>query len=234
MPRSANMALSRNAHRPAQLLARSLLIAGVIMALLPLPQLMAQQAETEKSETKKTKDKSILEKTKDALKAERDNIREQRTRLDERLKKLENLYLPKHWTDPANGFAIGGFDPIAYFEQGKPRLGKTEYQGSWHGTSWRFETDGNRRIFAKSPSIYAPKYAGHDPYALSQGIIAEGAPIIWSVINGQLFLFQNTVNKYLWSENYKKITRKTRENWAALSVDLPSYKALSNKSGPKP
>lgn len=163
-----------------------------------------------------------------AIAKEREAIRQQKQAIDQRLKKLENLYIPKHWSDPATGFALGGYDPIAYFEQGEPRPGREEYEVYWHGTSWRFATIGNMRIFKQAPSIYAPHYAGYDPYALSNNILAEGEPVIWSVTNGKLYIFQNEVNKYLWTERHSKLMPDAEANWAILSQDLPSFRIISN------
>lgn len=158
---------------------------------------------------------------------ERAAIRREKAALDQRLKKLENLHIPKHWSDPATGYALGGYDPIAYFEQGNSLPGSEDFQVYWHGTSWRFATIGNMRMFKRAPSVYAPRYAGYDPYALSNNILAEGEPMIWSIIDGSLYIFQNEVNKYLWTERHKKLMSSTERNWAQLSQDLPSFRVLS-------
>lgn len=208
-----------------QLFALTVLLMALTAFAVPFYPLSAQESNQGKLAIKKTE----LESVKKALAEERRENKAEKDQLDKRLKPLENLYLPKHWTDPANGFAIGGFDPVAYYSEGKPLMGNSEFQGSWHGTSWQFLSDGNRRIFAASPNIYAPRYAGFDPYALSEGTLAEGQPVIWTIIAGELFFFQNPVNKHLWLEGINKLSKKTASNWQRLSIDLPSFKVLSGK-----
>lgn len=91
--------------------------------------------------------------------------------LDQKLRQLDNVYVPIHWSDPRSGMAIGGHDPISYFEFQKRMNGNDDFQLVWHGVAWRFNTSGNMKMFKKSPSSYAPAYAGYDPYSVSQGVM---------------------------------------------------------------
>lgn len=148
--------------------------------------------------------------------------------LDQKLRQLDNVYVPIHWSDPRTGMAIGGHDPIAYFEDKKQTFGQDDFQYVWHGVAWRFKTNGNMKMFRKSPSTYAPVYAGYDPYSVSKGIMAAGQPAIWAVIRGRLYLFYNQVNRYLWQENYNELFRKAHKNWPELSSDIPRYKIIQS------
>lgn len=140
------------------------------------------------------------------------------------LKRLETLYIPKHWTDPVTGIAIGGFDPITYFEQEKMQAGDAEFEHVWHGVSWRFVSKGNMQAFARSPTLYAPVFAGYDAYSLSKGILAEGLPSIWMISQGRLYLFHNPVNRHLWAEEGRALQETVKEKWKTLSLDIPRFK----------
>ena len=141
-----------------------------------------------------------------------------------KLKTLDNLYVPIHWSDPATGLAIGGFDPMTYFEHQKFSPGKEEHEYVWRNVSWRFVSKGNLQMFKRSPSLFAPVYAGYDAYALSKGILTAGRPSIWQIFNGRLYLFHSPVNRYLWQEYRIKLQAKVQQNWQTLSLDLPRYK----------
>jgi YHS domain-containing protein len=65
-------------------------------------------------------------------------------------------------TDRLTGFAIGGFDPVAYFTDGKPVPGRAEFELSSAGVVWRFANEGNRAAFAANPDVYAPQFGGYD------------------------------------------------------------------------
>ena len=56
--------------------------------------------------------------------------------------------------------AIRGYDPVAYFTDGKAVQGSEAYSYKWLGATWRFASDAHRRLFAASPISYAPQYGG--------------------------------------------------------------------------
>jgi hypothetical protein len=58
------------------------------------------------------------------------------------------------------GLAISGFDPVAYFTEGKALFGRPELELNLDGAVWRFTNEGNRGAFAKHPEVYAPRFAG--------------------------------------------------------------------------
>ena len=61
------------------------------------------------------------------------------------------------------GLAISGFDPVAYFTEGKALFGRPEFEFNQDGAVWRVSNEGNKGAFAKNPEVYAPRFGGHDP-----------------------------------------------------------------------
>ena len=57
--------------------------------------------------------------------------------------------------------SISGYDPVAYFTDGKPVQGKSEFEYLWHKLRWRFANGEHRDLFAKDPDRYAPQYDGY-------------------------------------------------------------------------
>ncbi len=53
------------------------------------------------------------------------------------------------------GLAIGGFDPVAVFTDGKPMAGSAELKMRYGGAIWRFCNPGNRAAFAARPDVYS-------------------------------------------------------------------------------
>ena len=51
------------------------------------------------------------------------------------------------------GLAIKGYDPVAYFEDGKPVKGDAAYQFQWKGATWRFSSAAHREAFTKDPEL---------------------------------------------------------------------------------
>jgi hypothetical protein len=57
--------------------------------------------------------------------------------------------------------SISGYDPVAYFTEGKPLQGKAEFEHLWHRLRWRFASIEHRDLFINSPDRYAPQYDGY-------------------------------------------------------------------------
>ena len=52
------------------------------------------------------------------------------------------------------GLAIEGFDPVAYFIDGRPVRDRPDFEASQAGAVWRFRNEGNRASFVAHPEIY--------------------------------------------------------------------------------
>jgi YHS domain-containing protein len=86
------------------------------------------------------------------------------------------------------GKAIDGYDAVAYFTEGKPVEGDSDFTHEWMGAKWYFASAANRDAFAADPSKYAPQYGGYCAWAVSQGYSAKIDPEAWKVVNGKLYL----------------------------------------------
>ena len=81
---------------------------------------------------------------------------------------------PGWWSIRHTGLAISGFDPVAYFTDGKPVFGRPDLELSLGGAVWRFRNVGNRAAFADHPEIYRPRFGGYDPVAVARGALGAG------------------------------------------------------------
>jgi len=124
-----------------------------------------------------------------------------------------------YWSDPQNGFAIGGYDPVAYFVEGTPRPGILGQEFVWQGVAWRFANEGNRAAFAADPEIYSPRFGGFDPVAVSRGDPAEGNPYIWAIYKGNLLLFHSQELKTLWELDQEGILKVARTKWSTINLN---------------
>jgi YHS domain-containing protein len=59
------------------------------------------------------------------------------------------------------GLAIKGYDTVAYFTDGKPVKGKSDYEYKWQGARWRFANQEHLDMFKSDPQRYAPQYGGY-------------------------------------------------------------------------
>jgi YHS domain-containing protein len=90
--------------------------------------------------------------------------------------------------------SISGYDPVAYFADGKPIQGKAEIEYLWHKLRWRFANDEHRQSFAKDPDHYAPQYDGYCAMGVSNDDAAHKDtvdPEAWAIVDGKLYLVHN-------------------------------------------
>jgi YHS domain-containing protein len=120
---------------------------------------------------------------------------------------------PEIYTGIVIGTAVGGYDPVAYFTQGKPVPGRRDITLVWNGVTWRFASEKNRELFKAKPQAYAPQYGGYCAYAVSQGYTAHGDPRQWSVVGGRLYLNYNASVKRTWDKDPKGYIAKGDTNW---------------------
>ena len=109
--------------------------------------------------------------------------------------------------------AIRGYDPVAYFAEGRPVKGKPELTHRWKGATWRFASAANRDRFAQAPEKYAPHYGGYCAFGVAGGYAVKTEPDAWSVVDGKLYLNYDRGVQRRWSEDIPGYVRKADANW---------------------
>ena len=125
--------------------------------------------------------------------------------------------LAAHAEKPVNttflGVAIKGYDPVAYFTDGKPAKGASVYSFEWNGAEWRFASAAHRDLFKADPAKYAPQYGGYCAWAVSRGYTAGIDPDAWKIVSGRLYLNYSMKVQQQWSEDIPGNVAKAEENW---------------------
>jgi len=111
------------------------------------------------------------------------------------------------------GVAIKGYDPVAYFADGKPEKGDSDYACEWNGAEWRFASAAHRDLFKADPAKYAPQYGGYCAWAVSRGYTAGIDPDAWKIVNGRLYLNYSMKVQKQWAEDIPGNISKAEENW---------------------
>jgi YHS domain-containing protein len=120
------------------------------------------------------------------------------------------------FTGIVKGVAVGGYDPVAYFTDAKPVVGKTELTASHEGATWRFASEANRTAFLANPGKYAPQYGGYCAWAVSQGYTAKGDPKAWTIAGGKLYLNYDKGVQANWEKDIPGNVKKAEVNWPKL------------------
>jgi YHS domain-containing protein len=120
----------------------------------------------------------------------------------------ETLVIDRH-----TGLAIGGYDPVAFYTDGKPVPGSPDFELRYGGAVWRFCNVGNREAFAARPDIYMPQFGGYDPLGVAHGVAVAGNPSLWSITGGRLFLFYDRDRLAAFAADAERITRAAERKW---------------------
>lgn len=111
------------------------------------------------------------------------------------------------------GLALGGYDTVAYFTEGRARPGRSDLTLQWRDVTWRFATSGNREAFHAKPPDFMPQYGGYCAYAVAQGSLAESDPEVYSVVGTRLYLNQSPDVQAIWRAKRTQNIARADRNW---------------------
>ncbi|KPQ05208.1 MAG: YHS domain [Rhodobacteraceae bacterium HLUCCA12] len=114
------------------------------------------------------------------------------------------------------GLALRGYDPVAYFVDGRARPGEPEWTAEWDGAEWRFSSADNRDAFVAAPEDYAPQYGGFCAWAVSQGYTAPTNPHAWAIVDGRLYLNVTRRVQRRWERDAQAHIARADANWPDL------------------
>jgi YHS domain-containing protein len=115
------------------------------------------------------------------------------------------------------GLAIDGYDPVAYFTEGRPVKGDPRFTHGHRGATYHFMSAASRDLFAKEPDRYVPQFGGFCAYAVSRNYTADTDPLAWKIVDGKLYLNYNTRAQAKWEEDVPGNITKGHANWPGLS-----------------
>ena len=114
------------------------------------------------------------------------------------------------------GGAIRGYDPVAYFTEGRPVEGKSAHRHEWMGATWSFASEENQAAFEAEPEKFAPRYGGYCAWAVSQGYTASIDPDAWRIVDGALYLNYSLGVQKRWEGDIPGNIAKADVNWPRL------------------
>ena len=84
--------------------------------------------------------------------------------------------------------ALSGYDPVAYFTDGRPEGGSNAFWFAFDDAVYLFRSAEHRAMFAADPERYAPQYDGFCAAGVSKGYKVEPDPEAWVIANGKLYV----------------------------------------------
>ena len=85
--------------------------------------------------------------------------------------------------------ALKGYDPVAYFTDGKPIEGSPQFEAEWDHNRYQFASGEHRDLFQSDPAHYAPQFGNACTTTLSRGGFKEVDPQAWVIYDDKLYMF---------------------------------------------
>lgn len=108
--------------------------------------------------------------------------------------------------------AMKGYDPVAYFVDGKPTPGRADIDLVWDEHRYQFASDANRERFKVEPVRYAPQFSNYCAMALSKGELVEANPENWTIAEGKLYIFGKPAGPELFRKDLAANQAKAEAN----------------------
>ncbi len=115
-----------------------------------------------------------------------------------------------------DGMAINGYDPVGYFDEGRPVKGSSQFTVLHKGALFHFANAANREAFAASPDRYAPQYGGYCAYGTAKGYKAKSDPDAFSIVDGKLYLNYSLAIREQWRAHIPEYIAKANHNWPSV------------------
>ena len=114
------------------------------------------------------------------------------------------------------GIAILGYDPVAYFTDGKPVKGSPEFGLLHRGALYHFASAEHREAFQREPSRYEPAFGGYCAYGVSRGKLVEIDVEAFQIVDGRLLLQYSKGVRNDFNKDAKGNLAKANANWPGL------------------
>jgi len=120
------------------------------------------------------------------------------------------------------GLALRGYDPVAYFTDGKPVIGDFTITAQHDGATYRFASEDHKALFLKDPAKYLPEYGGFCAAGTAKGVKVDGDPTVWKIVDNKLYFNLAPAVAKRWGEDIAGNIKTANSNWTTIKNKAPS------------
>jgi len=133
-----------------------------------------------------------------------------------------------------NGVILKGYDPVAYFKQGRAIKGEPKYSTTYEGAVYYFASAADKREFDKNPAKYKPQYGGYCANGMTKGKLADIDPNQFFIYKGKLYVCTGPRELKNFQAKPDIKIKKADKNWEFYQPpSIPGYLGLVFKINPK-
>ena len=115
-----------------------------------------------------------------------------------------------------SGVAIQGYDPVAFFTDGKPVKGKPEFVAKHDGATYQFASKEHRDLFTMDPVKYEPQFGGYCAYGVSRNKLAPVDIEAFQIVDGKLLMQYSKGIRDDFNKDTEGNLSKANTNWPGL------------------
>lgn len=121
-----------------------------------------------------------------------------------------------------SGVGLKGYDPVGYFNAGRPVEGDPTITAVHDGTLYAFASTANRDAFVVEPERYLPAYGGFCAMAMSFGKKVDIDPNAWKIVDGKLYVQANIRAAEVWQQDIPGNITKADGLWPTVMNTAPN------------
>ncbi len=114
---------------------------------------------------------------------------------------------------------LKGYDPVAYFKQGKAVKGKPSFTSTYKGVTYYFASKADKADFDKSPAKFEPQYGGYCANSMVKGKLKDTDPNVFHVYKGKLYVHSSPAAGKEFGGNPEANITKADKNWLHIGPD---------------
>ena len=116
----------------------------------------------------------------------------------------------------ASGIAVNGYDPVAFFTDGKPMAGDPGITSMYKGAKYLFASKEHKALFEENPEKYVPQFGGFCAYGAALGALFPVDISTWQIRNDKLYLNLNPAIAALFNKDPVGTIARAEKNWPEL------------------
>lgn len=111
---------------------------------------------------------------------------------------------------------LKGYDPVAYFKQGKAVRGNPAIVSAYHGATYLFASKADKAAFDKNPANFEPQYGGFCAYSMAEGQRKGIDPNVFYIYKGKLYVCRDAAGLNEFRRSPEAHVARADKNWLKL------------------
>ncbi|HAT87934.1 YHS domain-containing (seleno)protein [Cohaesibacter gelatinilyticus] len=122
----------------------------------------------------------------------------------------------------STGLGLQGYDPVAYFTQGKPTKGNWKITATYNDATYRFASEEHKAKFEANPGAYLPQYGGYCAFGAAMGFKFDGDPNLWKIVKNKLYLNISQDIQKEWEGKTAQFIPQANDKWIKIVDKEPA------------